>query len=130
MGGVSQGRAFLVPYGDNSARFILRMNGTVGLENNGGFIQVRLPLAKNRAPFDASAFSGIELKVRGNGEKYYMHARTIGNTAPWSYYDQQFETSRDWSVVRLPFELFEGQSALRKTLPADKLVSSNSKSSN
>ena len=46
MGGISKGRAYLIPSQEGAERFVLKMMGDVSLENNGGFIQVRLPMVR------------------------------------------------------------------------------------
>jgi hypothetical protein len=123
MGGISQGAAYLVPAQDSEDRYVLRMTGDVSLENNGGFIQVRLPLVLGRRPFDAGEFEGISLKVRGNGRKYYIHARTTATRLPWAYFYQGFETTDEWTMIQLPFADFEGENTRAKEIQTDSLVS-------
>jgi hypothetical protein len=106
MGGISTMRAGYVEEGD--ARF-LRMTGQVSTENNGGFIQVRLPLA-TRGSFDASGFAGIAVEVRGGPGSYYLHVRTRGTRLPWQYYEAAVEPSADWARVEIPFDAFEPES--------------------
>ena len=65
MGGVSSGKAFLGKSGSDN---FVRLEGKVSTANNGGFIQIRHSLAKS---LDKD-IQGISLKVRGNGEKYYV----------------------------------------------------------
>ncbi len=55
------------------------MRGDVSTKNNGGFVQIALPLLDKKsdgAPFDASAYTGIEIEVSGNNESYNIHFRT------------------------------------------------------
>ena len=122
MGGISLGEAFLAPSPLDGDAYILKMTGDVRLENNGGFVQVRLPLGSANRPFDASEFSGVALNVRGNGEVYYVHIRLAGSWRPWAYFYQRFVTSSDWTRVELPFEAFKSDST-RGALPSDRLVS-------
>ena len=68
MGGVSQGRAF---FGKSGSDNFVRIEGNVSTDNNGGFIQIRHTLTKS---LDDDIRS-ISLKVRGNGERYYMIGR-------------------------------------------------------
>ena len=123
MGGRSEMSVTVVPDGDDR---VLRMRGRVSLENNGGFIQVRVPLA-DRGAFDAREYEGVavELRVRNAGS-YYVHMRTAQNLAPWTYFAQQIPStlaadSRDDGrqdddqhndgrlIVQLPFEGFESE---------------------
>ena len=50
---------------------------------------------------------GVYLKVRGNGEKYFIHLRTRGTMLPWQYYQSAFSTSNDWTEVFLPLKSFK-----------------------
>jgi hypothetical protein len=118
MGGVSTAR-----YGVMEAeggRF-LRMRGRVSLENNGGFVQVALSLVDDGRAFDASAFDGIRLRVRGNGEGYYIHLRTRDCLLPWQYYAAPFSAGTEWRDVVVPFKAFEPAS-LRRGLDTSALT--------
>ena len=95
MGGVSQGQALA----EGAA---IRLTGTVSTENNGGFIQVRTDLPDGLPP-DVTA---IHLRVRGNGERYFIHLRSRATRLPWQYYQMGFETGPNWSVVSLPLARF------------------------
>ena len=99
MGGVSEGRASVLsgpegPY--------VRLEGLVSTANNGGFIQIRTKIMDGEK--DAE---GILLKVRGNGQNYYIHLNTnetIFLPQQYRYYYQAiFQTSKDWNEVKLPF---------------------------
>ena len=82
MGGVSQG----------SAQFssgALRLTGKVSTKNNGGFIQVRTRVNSN----EAKGKIGIKIKVKGNGDIYYLHVRNASSRLPWHYYTMSFDTS-------------------------------------
>ena len=109
MGGVSEGSAKFVNNGSEEA---IRLTGQVSTANNGGFIQVRssipLELAKGKA--------GIKLKVKGNGERYYLHIRNSSTSLPWHYYHQGFDTSSNWQEIKLPFESFMKSSSFMRTL--------------
>ncbi len=113
MGGVSSGTIERASVGGRAA---LRLSGTVSLENNGGFIQVALNLARDGTGVDASRFSGIEITVQGNGETYGLHLRTDDLDRPWQSYRSTFETSAPWQTIRLPFD---GFTAYRTEAPLD-----------
>ena len=120
MGGVSQMQT-RIEGGGAEAR--LHLTGEVSLKNNGGFIQVRLPLAPGGKPFDAGGYTGIALRVRGRQSGYYVHLRTTRTVFPWSLYAQGFAVSDDWSTVYLPFEGFRSENMARSALEPRKLVS-------
>ncbi|MFW6163092.1 MAG: CIA30 family protein [Planctomycetota bacterium] len=105
MGGVSTGRHRIH---EVAGRRALHLTGQVSLENNGGFIQARLPLARGGHHFDASAFRGIRLWVRGNAESYSLHLRTPRTWLPWQYFHADFDAPAAWTQVELPFADFDG----------------------
>ena len=103
MGGISEAS---VSHGVIDGRPSLRMTGDVRLENDGGFIQAALDLAPSGDTLDASGFSGVRIVVRGNGEKYSVHLRTLDNVRPWQSYRAHFTAGSDWKTMDLPFETF------------------------
>ena len=96
MGGVSQG-------GAEFAAGALRLTGQVSTKNNGGFIQVRTRID----PSETSDKTGIKIKVKGNGEIYYLHIRNGSARLPWHYYTVSFQTSEKWKDITIPFDEFE-----------------------
>lgn len=102
MGGLSQGQLTLH---NHQERDCLRMQGNVSTENNGGFVQIALPLSAD--VFDASAFDGIEIEVSGNAELYNIHLRTDGLWFPWQSYRYSFTANPEWQTYRIPFARLE-----------------------
>lgn len=105
MGGVSQGGVQFLTEGEQS---FARIKGEVSTDNNGGFIQIR-------ASFGGSIpenTSGLTLRVRGNGERYYIHLRTRGSRMPWQYYQASFPTTDEWTEVSIPFSGFKPSGGL------------------
>lgn len=113
MGGRSTGSMTRETLG---GRPVLRLRGTVSLENNGGFVQAALDLAPDGTTVDAAGFQGIEIDVAGNGEFYGLHLRTADVTRPWQSYRQGFVATDLLRTVRLPFDGFETH---RIDLPLD-----------
>jgi hypothetical protein len=107
MGGRSDMQAGYVDGPDGPA---LRLRGQVRLDNNGGFIQARLPLSNDGANFDASEYRGIAVRARGQPGPYYLHLRTRDTRRPWQYYRAQIPLDEEWRDVVIPFSDFEGQS--------------------
>jgi hypothetical protein len=103
MGGVSAGGLSLAQI---DGRRALCLRGEVRLENNGGFVQAALDLAPE-GDLDASAYTGIRLLVRGNGEPYNLHLKTADLRLPWQSYRSSFPTGPEWREIRLPFGGFE-----------------------
>lgn len=117
MGGVSSGQIRFVTEGD---RKHAQMTGRVSIENNGGFIQMRMALPS--PPPEGTV--GVRLVIRGNDQRYFVHLRTRGAILPWQYYQAGFEATNTWTEVRLPFTDFKASGALLRKVPrADSLTS-------
>ena len=105
MGGISDGGAGL---GAEDGISFAQLRGTVSTANNGGFIQIRQDLA-SPLPKDAT---GITLRMRGNGETYYIHLRSSASRRPWQYYQAAFKSTENWQQVTLLWSAFEPQGGL------------------
>ena len=81
--------------------------------------QMRLRLSD--APAGAS---GVRLVVRGNAERYFVHLRTTGTLLPWQYYQAGFETSADWTEIRIGLEAFKPSGGLQRSVPKAESVNS------
>jgi uncharacterized protein YbjT (DUF2867 family) len=94
MGGVS---ASNMQFLENTALFA----GNVSTANSGGFASVR---TKNfEPPFNLSGYDGVELRVRGDGQRYKLFLRT---DAKWDGlgYSYSFDTvANTWIDVQIPF---------------------------
>lgn len=99
MGGISKGELTLDNYNNRNC---LRMRGDVTTENNGGFVQIALPLS-TQDDFDATDYTGVELDVAGNNEAYNIHFRTAGLWCPWQSYRFTFQATTEWKTLRFPF---------------------------
>jgi hypothetical protein len=117
MGGVSSGA---VAFERQDGRTHARMTGRVSTANRGGFIQMRMDLA---AP-PLAGTAGVRLVVRGNGERYFVHLRTSGTVLPWQFHQAGFETTGDWTEVRLPFEGFRPSGGFVARVPRPESVTS------
>ncbi|MBE9200522.1 MULTISPECIES: CIA30 family protein [unclassified Nodularia (in: cyanobacteria)] len=95
MGGVSASNMQLL---ENTAVFA----GNVSTANSGGFASVR---TKNfEPPFNLSDYEGVELRVKGDGQRYKLFLRT---DPKWDGvgYSHSFDTvDNTWITVRVPFK--------------------------
>jgi hypothetical protein len=107
---------------DVDGRRALKLSGTVRTANNGGFIQARLDLVRDRRPLDARAYTGIRLLVRGDGQGYFIHLRTSGTILPWQYYGVPLALSGAWQTIDVPFDSFRPE-ALGRKLDLERLTS-------
>jgi len=110
MGGVSTGD---VAFAQENGTPFARMTGRVSTANRGGFIQMRLDLASP----PPQGTTGVQLVVRGNAERYFVHLRTGGTLLPWQYYQAGFDVTENWSAVRLPMDRFTASGAFLRKLP-------------
>lgn len=119
MGGLSSGKLTL---DDVNGKSCIRMQGDVSTENNGGFVQIALPLSDNNPddkPFNASAYTGIEITVAGNNESYNIHFRTDNLWFPWQSYRFSFIATADWQTYRIPFDKLEPYKTSKEFSPDD-----------
>lgn len=96
MGGISSSKVTV-----KDDKIIFR--GNVSLENNGGFASLRSQL-KN---YNFVNFSGIEIKLKGDGKRYSI---SMKETAYFNgyFYTNSFETKKDeWIVAQIPFNQFK-----------------------
>ncbi|MEL6468505.1 MAG: CIA30 family protein [Cyanobacteria bacterium J06623_4] len=96
MGGVSQGRIFTAAEPRHAV-----FAGNVSTDNSGGFSSVRTQ--NFEPPFDLSGWSGLRLRVKGDGQRYKFILR---NSAGWDSpaYIYGFDTVADsWIWVNVPF---------------------------
>jgi Complex I intermediate-associated protein 30 (CIA30) len=95
MGGVSESGIRLA---DGYALF----SGNVSTDNSGGFASVR---TRNFEPsFNLSNYHGIELRVKGDGQRYKLFVRT---ETRWDGvgYAYSFDTIADeWITIQVPFQ--------------------------
>jgi hypothetical protein len=95
MGGVSESGIRLM---SGSALF----SGNVSTDNSGGFASVR---TKNFDPsLNLSNYRGIEIRVKGDGQRYKLFART---ETKWDGvgYAYSFDTQADkWITIQIPFQ--------------------------
>lgn len=93
MGGLSKGE--IVFNNRNAAVF----QGNVSLENSGGFSLVRT----KPKPYRLGDFTGIVLRVKGDGKKYQFRLR-MNDRFDGVSYRYHFETeSKKWITIKVPF---------------------------
>ena len=77
-------------------------SGNVSTENSGGFASVR---TRNfEPPLDLHHYRGIELRVKGDGQRYKLFVRT---ESKWDGvgYAHSFDTiANEWMMIQIPFQ--------------------------
>lgn len=96
MGGLSEG-AGKVEEG------VLVFEGSLSLENNGGFSSVRTPVSGKSYNFAEA--DGLALRVKGDGRTYQLRLATDArHRGSLISYQRKFETEAgEWQVVKVPF---------------------------
>ena len=73
------------------------------LENNGGFASLRSPVKD----YNFEKFSGIELRMKGDGKRYSISMKETSYFTGY-FYTTSFETKKDeWVVIEVPFDEFK-----------------------
>lgn len=71
--------------------------GTVSLDHGGGFASVRAPETER----DLSAYEGLRLRLRGDGQHYWLTTYTTSG-GPISY-RAALQPPTEWATIRVPF---------------------------
>ena len=96
MGGISKSE--MIAADSTTATF----QGDVSLENNGGFASVRTMPHK----YNLDGYTGITIRVRGDGKKYQFRIR-IDNRFDGISYRYIFDTKPNkWMTIHMPFSDF------------------------
>lgn len=78
-------------------------SGNVSLENNGGFASLRSPVKD----YNFENFSGIEIKIKGDGKRYSISMKETTYFSGY-FYTSTFETKKDeWITIKIPFDQFK-----------------------
>jgi len=97
MGGISSSKVFVTEVDK------ITFSGNVSLENNGGFASLRSQL-KN---YNFVNFSGIEIKLKGDGKRYNISMKETTYFNGY-FYTNSFETKKEeWIVAQIPFNQFK-----------------------
>lgn len=103
MGGLSRGA---VSMKETDGERCVCLRGRVRTENNGGFLQISANLPTSGST-EYTRYTGLILRLRGNGQTYDVHLKTSDLTSPWQSYRHSFRASSRWTEVRFPFAEFK-----------------------
>nr|WP_320120319.1 CIA30 family protein [uncultured Marinifilum sp.] len=82
--------------------------GTVSLENNGGFAMVKSVFE----PLNIKQYSKIVLKVKGDSKKYQLRIKP--KNSQYHSFVYNFYTNEEWQILEIPFEKFQARFRGRK----------------
>jgi hypothetical protein len=92
MGGRSQGNVGLTDEGHGL------FQGTVSLENNGGFSSIRARMDE----LETKGYSAFKIRLKGDGKNYQFRVRSQLNER--HSYQYEFPTTGEWQEVLVPFD--------------------------
>lgn len=94
MGGKSNGSFSITEAGHG------KFNGTISLENNGGFSSVR----HSFKAVDVSEYSKICVRLKGDGKSYQLRIKQ--DTDEYYSYIHSFDTSGAWETISINLDAF------------------------
>lgn len=99
----------------NYSRSSLTWEGTVSLENNGGFSSVRSPWSER----DLSGFDAVTLRCRTTTGEADDFTLTMEVSEKWwmPYWKTNFEAQAEWAEVTVPFSVLKKSSPMTGELP-------------
>jgi peptide methionine sulfoxide reductase msrA/msrB len=107
---------------EQEGRTCLHLMGTVSPTAKAGPIEARRSLYVRGQPFDARAYEGIQLIVKGTSGSAALHLRTREARSLGQYYRIEFPLSGQWQEIKLPFGKFL-PAAMRPPLNPAQLMS-------
>lgn len=113
MGGISKGDSYITEASH------LYFKGKISLENNGGFSSIRTAGSKH----DLSGYTGMEIRVKGDGRMYYLTSRMNGKRM-LAYWCPVQTKKGEWMTVKVPFKSFYATS-FGRTIPGLRLNPKN-----
>lgn len=100
--------------GESTSKFGLNsegnavFNGTVSLDNNGGFCSVQHVFK----PILLKGNTSFVIKIKGDGKIYQFRAKA--NKKDYYSFVYEFETTKDWQIVEIPFKEMQASFRGRK----------------
>ena len=113
MGGVSDGSFSINESGHGI------FEGTIRLENNGGFSSIRYAIGKTII----SGKTTVIIRLKGDGKNYQFRVKE--NSDDQHSYVTKFQTSGDWETIELPlntlYPSFRGKTLDKKNFSANQI---------
>eukprot|EP00798_Chlamydomonas_sp_ICE-L_P015251 gene15251-21333_t len=104
MGGVSQSEMVSIPGAGEDGKPAMVFRGNVSTDNSGGFASIR---CRNfEPPADLGAYQGMELKLKGDGQRYKAILRPESGWDSISYCYSFDTKAGEWQNIRIPFDSF------------------------
>lgn len=113
MGGVSSARLQQDVRQDSSCSCLI---GRTSLDNNGGFVQMKLDIARDELRAD---YQGLFIELYGNSHDYNLHVKTTQLSRPWQSFRCSLSVEPQWTRFIVPYEQLSAHRTDAKLQPAD-----------
>ena len=111
MGGISRAEV------ERTNQSTMSFSGRLSLKNNGGFSSVRVSIPRS----DLTYYDGLVFKIRGDGRLYSVLVTTQDHRTTWQ---AGFNTSKEWQIVKVPFDKMRMSVSGWKTNDSPKIIGS------
>lgn len=98
MGGVSSARLQQDVRHNSSCSCL---SGRTSLDNNGGFVQMKLDIARDELRAD---YQGLFIELYGNAHDYNLHVKTTQLNRPWQSFRCTLSVEPQWTRFIVPYE--------------------------
>lgn len=113
MGGVSSAQLQQDVRQDSSCSCLI---GHTSLDNNGGFVQMKLDIARDQLRAD---YQGIFIELYGNAHDYNLHVKTTQLSRPWQSFRCTLSLEPQWTRFIVPYAQLEAHRTDAKLQPAE-----------
>ena len=98
MGGVSSAVLQQNVQQDSSCSCLI---GRTSLDNNGGFVQMKLDIEPGNLPAD---YKGLFIELYGSAHDYNLHVKTTQLSRPWQSFRYTLSVEPHWTRFIVPYE--------------------------
>ena len=113
MGGVSSALLQQDVRQDSSCSCLI---GRTSLDNNGGFVQMKLDIARDELRAD---YQGLFIELYGNSHDYNLHVKTTQLSRPWQSFRCSLSVEPQWTRFIVPYAQLSAHRTDAKLQPAD-----------
>lgn len=113
MGGVSSAVLQQNVQQDSSCSCLI---GRTSLDNNGGFVQMKLDIEPGNLPAD---YKGLFIELYGSAHDYNLHVKTTQLNRPWQSFRCTLSVEPQWTRFIVPYEQLSAHRTDAKLQPAD-----------
>lgn len=92
------------------------LTGRTSLDNNGGFVQMKLDIKPGELPAD---YKGLFIELYGNTHDYNLHVKTTQLSRPWQSFRCTLSVEPQWTRFIVPYEQLEAHRTDAELQPAD-----------